>query len=111
MGERPVRRLTSAGVVPADDAIGAIQQVRAQLGGGIQVWGSRVLATQLIANDLVANELVDDYYLLVQPILLGGGKRLFPDNGIARPLELESATTAGTGVLICHYGPAASSED
>jgi hypothetical protein len=37
------------------------------------------------------------------PILLGGGKRLFPDDGSAHPLELVSATTTATGVLICTY--------
>ena len=35
----------------------------------------------------------------------GGGKRLFPEDGGARPLELVSATTASTGVLICAYRP------
>ena len=38
--------------------------------------------------------------------LLGGGKRVFPDDGQDRPLELVSTTTAGTGVLICTYRPA-----
>jgi hypothetical protein len=37
---------------------------------------------------------------------LGGGKRLFPDDGSARGLELVSATTTATGVLICTYRPA-----
>jgi hypothetical protein len=40
---------------------------------------------------------------MIEPILLGGGKRVFPVNGNARPLELISATTAATGVLICTY--------
>ena len=38
-----------------------------------------------------------------EPILLGGGKRLFPDDGRARRLELVSTSTASTGVVICHY--------
>jgi dihydrofolate reductase len=44
---------------------------------------------------------------MVEPILLGGGKRLFPDDGAARALELVSATTTATGVLICTYRPVA----
>jgi hypothetical protein len=40
---------------------------------------------------------------MVEPVLLGGGKRVFPDDGRARPLELMSATTSGTGVLVCTY--------
>jgi hypothetical protein len=43
---------------------------------------------------------------MVEPIMLGGGKRLFPDDGTARPLELVSVKNASTGVLICTYRPA-----
>jgi hypothetical protein len=42
----------------------------------------------------------------LEPILLGGGKRIFPEDGVARPLQLASSTTAGTGVHICTYRPA-----
>ena len=45
--------------------------------------GSADLAAQLIAHDLV-----DEYRLMIEPIVLGGGKRIFPDDGSARPLEL-----------------------
>ena len=43
---------------------------------------------------------------MIQPILVGGGKRVFPEDGQARPLELVSTVTASTGVLICTYRPA-----
>ena len=43
---------------------------------------------------------------MIEPIVLGGGKRLFPDDGVARALQLVSATTTATGVLICTYRPA-----
>jgi dihydrofolate reductase len=88
-------------LLPADDAIGAVRALRARDGGALQVMGSASLATQLIADGLV-----DEYRLMVEPILLGGGKRLFPGDGAARALELVSATTAATGVLICTYRPA-----
>jgi dihydrofolate reductase len=88
-------------LLPADDALSAIRQLREQPGGDIQVWGSSNLASQLIANDLV-----DEYIIMVEPILLGGGKRSFPEDGSARKLELVSATPAKTGVLICRYRPA-----
>jgi hypothetical protein len=42
---------------------------------------------------------------MIEPILLGGGKTIFPEDGLARPLELASVTQAGTGVLICAYRP------
>jgi dihydrofolate reductase len=85
-------------LLPADDAIGAIRRLRARSGAAIQVMGSASLAAQLIEHDLV-----DEYRLMIEPILLGGGKQLFPSGGHARALELVSATTTGTGVLICTY--------
>ena len=84
-----------------DDAIGAVRELRAREGKGLQVWGSASLAAQLVEHDLV-----DEYVLMIEPILLGGGKRVFPEDGRARPLELVSTTTAGTGVVICTYRPA-----
>jgi hypothetical protein len=44
---------------------------------------------------------------MIEPILLGGGKRIFPDDGAARPLELVNCVTAATGVLVCTYRPSA----
>lgn len=66
--------------------------------------GSASLAAQLISNGLV-----DEYRLMLEPILLGGGKRLFPNDGEARTLELTSTSTSNTGVLICTYRPASAS--
>ena len=88
-------------LLPANDAIGAIRRLRAQSREAIQVMGSASLAAQLVEHDLV-----DEYRLMIEPILLGGGKPLFPNDGQARALELVSATTTGTGVLICTYRPA-----
>ncbi|GAA5145780.1 dihydrofolate reductase family protein [Pseudonocardia eucalypti] len=88
-------------LLPADDAIGAISELRSRDGGGLQVMGSPSLAAQLVAHGLV-----DEYRLMIEPILLGGGKRIFPHDGDARRLELVSSVTAATGVLICTYRPA-----
>jgi dihydrofolate reductase len=88
-------------LLPGDDAIAAIRHLRARDGRGLQIWGSASLAQQLIEHDLI-----DEYVVLIEPILLGGGKRVFPEDGQARPLELVSATTANTGVLVCTYRPA-----
>jgi dihydrofolate reductase len=88
-------------VLPRHDAIGAIRELRQRPGGDIQVMGSASLAEQLVTEDLV-----DEYRLMLEPVLLGGGKRLFPGDGRKRPLELVSATPAATGVLVCTYRPA-----
>lgn len=93
---------TNSTLLPADDLVGAVRKLREQGGRDIQVMGSASVASHLIANDLV-----DEYRLMIEPIVLGGGKRLFPDDGKARALELVSAKTAKTGVQICTYRPAA----
>jgi dihydrofolate reductase len=87
-------------LLPPDDVIGAVRELREGAGSGIQVMGSPALASQLISNDLV-----DEYRLMIEPIVLGGGKRLFPDDGRARTLRLDSTSTSKTGVLICAYRP------
>jgi dihydrofolate reductase len=88
-------------LLPADDALGAVRVLREREGETLQVMGSASLAAQLVTHGLV-----DEYLLMIEPILLGGGKRLFPDDGTARALQLVSATTTATGVLICTYRPA-----
>ena len=83
------------------DGIEAIRSLRGRDGdGGLQVWGSASLVRQLIENDLV-----DEYCLMLEPIVLGGGKTIFPADGRARQLELVSVTQAKTGVLVCSYRP------
>src|SRR5918993_1292119 len=87
------------------DAIEAIRDLRATGGdAGLQVMGSASLARQLVENDLV-----DEYRLMIEPVLLGGGKTIYPADGDARRLELVSVTQAKTGVLICAYRPVAAS--
>jgi dihydrofolate reductase len=91
----------NSSLLPPDDAVGAVRQLRAQDGRDLQVLGSPSLARALITDGLV-----DEYRLMIEPITLGGGKRLFPDDGVARPLELLTTKLASTGVQICTYRPA-----
>jgi dihydrofolate reductase len=85
-----------------NDLVGAVTKLKAQDGGDLNVMGSPTLA-----RDLVSADLVDEYRLMIEPILLGGGKSIFPTDGTARPLELVDVVTASTGVLICTYRPKA----
>ncbi|MER7396440.1 dihydrofolate reductase family protein [Streptomyces sp. NPDC000151] len=87
-------------LVRPGDLLDTVARLRAEQGGDVQVMGSPTLARALIENDLV-----DEYRLMIEPVLLGGGKRLFPEDGQARPLELVSCTTAATGVQICVFRP------
>jgi dihydrofolate reductase len=85
-------------LIPVDDVVGSVRALKRDGDGAMQVMGSSRLAHTLIGNDLV-----DEYLLMIEPIVLGGGKRLFPDDGRARALELVSTSTSSTGVLICSY--------
>jgi len=84
-----------------DDAVADIAALRGQDGGDVLVWGSATLATTLLAEGLV-----DQLNLMIEPILLGGGKRIFPEDGTARPMQLVKCVTTGTGVQVCTYEPA-----
>ena len=85
------------GDVPAE-----IAKLRAQPGGDLLVEGSSRLV-----HTLIEHGLVDEYRLMVFPILLGAGKRLYPDT-MSEPakLVLTSSTTDGDGVLLLTYQPA-----
>jgi len=87
-------------LLPADDMVGAVRELRAADGGDLLVMGSPTLGATLIDHDLV-----DEYRLMIEPVVLGGGKRLFPEDGTLRALELVSASTSATGVHICTYRP------
>lgn len=88
-------------LLPGDRALEEVAALRARDGGDVMVWGSPTLVTALLAAGLV-----DELHLMIEPILLGGGKRIFPEDGAARPLELVDCVTAGTGVQVCRYRPA-----
>ncbi len=92
-------RWNNTQLIAGDDPFDAIRELKAREGDGvIQVWGSSSIARLLGEHDLV-----DEYRLLLEPILLGGGKTIFPSDGRARPLELVSVTQASTGVLLATY--------
>ncbi|MDQ1479435.1 MAG: hypothetical protein QOI44_296 [Actinomycetota bacterium] len=100
--EEASSRWNNTTLLGGHDAIEAVRSLRASGGdGGLQVWGSTSLARQLVEQDLV-----DEYQLMLEPILLGGGKTIFPPDGRARTLELVSVQQAKTGVLILAYRPA-----
>lgn len=82
------------------DAIGAVRRLLASSDGQLLVMGS-----VSIARALIGAGLVDEYRLMVEPVTVGGGKRLFPDDGELRALTLVSTATSGTGVHICTYRP------
>jgi dihydrofolate reductase len=87
-------------LLPPDDALTEVAALRARDGGDILIWGSVSLVTSLLSGGMI-----DELNLMIEPIRLGGGKRIFPGDGMARPLELVEATTSTTGVQLCRYRP------
>ena len=58
-----------------------------------------------LARTLIDHDLIDEYRLLIFPVHLGSGKKLFRDGAQSAALRLTSATTTGTGVVIATYQP------
>ena len=85
-----------------DDVAAQVSQVKEQVAGDLLVAGSAQLVKTLAEHDLV-----DEYRLMVFPILLGAGKRLFGDGTPRTTLRLADATPVGPdGVFILTYVPA-----
>lgn len=82
------------------DIAAAIRELRAGPGKDIQVIGSGELVQTLIQHDLV-----DEYRLMIHPIVMGIGKRLFRAEGTIAKLRLVDSTPTSTGVLIARYAP------
>ena len=79
-----------------------IAKLKQSDGGDIMVNGSRTLVHTLYEHDLV-----DEYRIMVFPVVLGSGRRLFPDDaGDKRKLELVDSKTFGNGVAVHTYHPA-----
>ena len=84
-----------------DDVVEEVRKLKQQPGKNIAVLGSGELVQTLIENDLV-----DEYFLTVYPLVLGGGKRLFRDDRQLRRLELVDSRTTSTGGVVLTYRPA-----
>jgi dihydrofolate reductase len=76
------------------NVVQAVTELKEQPGKDIVVLGS---------GELVKNGLVDEYVLLIHPLILGSGRRLFDDAGAYSALGLTNSVTTTTGVVIATY--------
>jgi dihydrofolate reductase len=77
-----------------------VAKLKDRSGGDLLVLGSGDLAQTLMRDNLV-----DEYRLMVHPLVIGSGKRLFRDGDSRKSLRLVDSTTTGTGVLLLTYSP------
>ena len=82
-----------------DDVIATLRTLKQQDGPDLLTQGSSELVHQLFAADLV-----DEVRLLVFPVLLGKGKRLFADDGKPAAFRLENSLVSASGIVISRYG-------
>jgi dihydrofolate reductase len=83
------------------DAAEAVARLKEQTGKDLVVLGSGELVQSLMRSNLI-----DEFVLLIHPLVLGSGRRLFTDDGAPATLRLVDTKTTTTGVVIATYQPA-----
>ncbi len=84
------------------EVVEAVHALKQQNGADLHVIGSAELVQMLMDYDLV-----DEFRLMIDPLVLGGGKRIFRDDGSLRPLRLVDSKVTRTGAILATYVPAA----
>jgi dihydrofolate reductase len=80
------------------DVVEAVTKLRQEVDGDIQVPGSRRLVQELIEHDLV-----DELHLMVFPVVLGTGDRMFGETTDKKTMRLKESRTVGEGILVLIY--------
>jgi dihydrofolate reductase len=93
----------SNSTVLTSDVPEAVSKLKEDLGGDILVAGSRTLV-----NTLKRHDLIDEYRLMIFPIVLGSGMRLFDETADATTFKLVDTLPLGNGAVILTYHPARS---
>jgi len=86
---------------PSSGFRAAVAAVKQEDGGDLHVIGS----TELVQT-LIQHGLVDELRLMIDPVVLGGGKRIFRDDGLLRQLRLIDGQVTSTGAILATYAPA-----
>lgn len=82
----------------AGDVAETVAALKATPGEDLAILGSGALIRSLLPHNLI-----DEYLLLIHPLLLGAGQRLFPGDGSLAPLQLIKSVPTTTGVIIATY--------
>ncbi|WP_171113945.1 MULTISPECIES: dihydrofolate reductase family protein [Streptomyces] len=98
LGDEDLKAWDNTTRLPAAEAVAELRGLHASEGGNLLVMGSPTLAQTLLSEGLV-----DELRLIVMPVMLGGGKSIFPDDGTKTAFELVSTTASKTGAQVCVY--------
>lgn len=82
------------------DVASAVAALKQKDGGNLLVIGSPKLLQTLIDHDLV-----DEFRMMIDPLVVGGGKRIFGNDGALRPLRLVDSRVTTTGAILATYAP------
>lgn len=80
------------------DVGAAVEQLKRQPGSDLHVMGSGELVQTLLRHGLI-----DEFLLMIHPLVLGSGRRLFPDGGVPASLQLVDSRPTTTGVILATY--------
>jgi dihydrofolate reductase len=83
------------------DVAQGVAALKREDGADLLVIGS----TQLVQT-LMEHNLVDEFRVMIDPLVVGGGKRIFRDDGVLRPLQLVDSKVTTTGAIVATYAPA-----
>jgi dihydrofolate reductase len=83
------------------DVADAVAALKREDGEDLHLIGSSQLVQTLVERDLL-----DEFHMMIDPVVVGGGKRLFRDDGVRRPLRLVDSQVTTMGVIIATYTPA-----
>jgi dihydrofolate reductase len=86
------------------DIVEKITMIKQQQGPDLHVWGSGTLVQTLIQHDLV-----DAFWLMIYPLTLGAGKRLFADGTIPMAFRVTESIVTPDGVIVVNYERAGAS--
>jgi dihydrofolate reductase len=86
--------------VISQDVVGSIRQLKQRKAGPVVVHGSRTLVHTLMEHDLI-----DEYRLMIFPVVLGSGRKLFPETPTKTMLRLVDTKPFSSGVVVHTYNP------
>jgi dihydrofolate reductase len=84
-----------------ENLVEEVSRLKRQPGKDVLIFGSGDLV-----NTLMQHDLIDEYRLMIFPVIVGSGKRLFEDGGDQKVLRLVDYKTFGSGVIVLSYRPA-----